>query len=1261
MSCLRRIAPLIVATVTLCTAASLPARAGELDDLFSRFSQTVSSGDFTTAADIGEQLLVIAERDLPPKDPNIALILASLAGINAELGELEKAEAFYLKAAKLHESMKPPDRQALSDDLNGLGQVYRRLGRAVDAQAALTKALAVQEEISGPNSVDLIGSLYNLAMAYDSNGQFDQAEDLLLRAIYIATSNPSAESTAIALFNALGQSYDAANRNEDAVRIYRMALSRAKTLYGPSHADVATISNNLALVLDAMSQDAEAETFYRSALSMREVLFAPDDTMLGQSFANLGGFYVKLGRDKDAKPLLERAMFIAESASGSEVLLEQALNSLATIAENANDDDGAEQIRRRVVTTLETAFGPNDPGLAWPITNLANLLRYRGKIDEALQLHHRALTLREAVDDPLIVQSLEDIATDHQRLGQYHDAGPFLLKALEIRQKTTPDDHAGIALAFNQVAFNLSEERRSQEAELYARQALAASEKIEGSDHTEMANALNNLASALADQGRYSEAESLWKRCLQIREKEQGPESLPAAEIIDNLSVLLDTQFRYDEAAPLHERAIAIYEKALGKNHPDYLIALSNYALASANTGEGERAERLYLEVLASKEKSLGKRHPSYLDTQFNLATLYRDTGRFDEAEPLYQHIIASWNAFYGKDDNERSTYARSALSSMYFLQQRWQDATRLMDVTIAAFIREFSRTRSLALMNGVDQTQTWSRKNQARLSAYLMAKYRVASLDKAEAAKLFEVAQWLNVSSAAQSLADMAVRSGLADTTLRPLVRARQDLLAEWRRADAAFLAGGDATSRARLDQIDAQIAKIDAEIKARFPEFSALAAPEPLSIENIRAALNNDEVLLFYFDTAGVEQLDGETFLWAVTRNEMHWEKLALRPEEAQDKVRLLRKALGVGGTVRGMEGPAEEVTNKELVLAHELYRDLLDPVTGMIVGKKLIVVPSPSLSSLPFQLLASALPEESAQEDVYAATQWIIRDHAVTMLPSVTALEMLRQRSQASHAPKPFIGIGDPLLNGHRTSAADTCAAITRGKMAPVQVALAADSRGVSQFFRGALGDVAALRSLAELPETADELCDVAASLGADDDAVLLAKRATETMIKSLNASGELASARILHFATHGLVAGELSGLAEPGLVLTPPDKASEADDGLLTATEVATLRLDADWVILSACNTAAGESGDAEALSGLARAFFYAGTRALLVSHWPVNSKAAVELTTETVAAMRRDPKLDRAEALRQAMLRLIDRGGPSADPAYWAPFVLIGVD
>jgi len=142
----------------------------------------------------------------------------------------------------------------------------------------------------------------------------------------------------------------------------------------------------------------------------------------------------------------------------------------------------------------------------------------------------------------------------------------------------------------------------------------------------------------------------------------------------------------------------------------------------------------------------------------------------------------------------------------------------------------------------------------------------------------------------------------------------------------------------------------------------------------------------------------------------------------------------------------------------------------------------------------------------------------------------------------------------------------------------------------------------------------------------------------------------------------VSGELRALAEPALVLTPPAEVTPDYDGLLTTSKIATLKFNADWVVLSACNTAAGDgTPDAGGFSGLAKAFFYAGARSLLVSHWPVKSAAAVQLTTGAFAELANDPTIGRAEALRRSMMAMLDPANPPefAHPLEWAPFVLTG--
>jgi CHAT domain-containing protein len=207
---------------------------------------------------------------------------------------------------------------------------------------------------------------------------------------------------------------------------------------------------------------------------------------------------------------------------------------------------------------------------------------------------------------------------------------------------------------------------------------------------------------------------------------------------------------------------------------------------------------------------------------------------------------------------------------------------------------------------------------------------------------------------------------------------------------------------------------------------------------------------------------------------------------------------------------------------------------------------------------------------------------------------------------------------------------------------------------------------LEDLQRLPDTAEELTNIAIAVNASPEKdVFLGTRASETRVKTM----DLSDRRILVFATHALIPGDLDGLEQPAIALSSPQVTGEPGDGLLTMQEILELELDADWVVLSACNTGAGEGAGAEAVSGLGRAFFYAGSRALLVSMWPVETTSAGKLTTGLFQSQK-NLHLSRADAMQRSILDLIDSPGlidqqsgkivaSYAHPFFWAPFIVVG--
>ena len=508
--------------------------------------------------------------------------------------------------------------------------------------------------------------------------------------------------------------------------------------------------------------------------------------------------------------------------------------------------------------------------------------------------------------------------------------------------------------------------------------------------------------------------------------------------------------------------------------------------------------------------------------------------------------------------------------------------------------------------------------------------------------------------SSAASAVNKLAVRLAAGTDRLAQLVRRDQDLASEAETLDKAIVAAvskerakrdvaAEQKSRDRLAVIAAERAGLQNTFAVAFPDYAALSNPLPLKAKEMQALLSDQEALVLF---AVAEK---ESYVFAMTRDRVDWRSIPAGADALSQKVAAFRRGLDIG--------KASDASGKsglfDLALANELYGTLLAPVEALVKDKSsLLVVPSGALTALPFHLLVTEKPAAAIPDrfDGYREAAWLLKRQAVSVLPSAASLKTLRVVARKDQSTKPMTGFGDPLFNPGLKP--------TDGQRSTKSAARSLATGAYTDFWQGAGVDRARLTAaLPQLPDTADELNAVARDLGVAASDIHLGVDASETTVKR----AALADYGIVYFATHGLVAGDVKGIAEPSLVLSIPKVPSEFDDGLLTASEVAQLKLNADWVVLSACNTIAGDKPGAEALSGLARAFFYAGARALLVSHWAVNSEAATRLSISTFDRLKADPKLGRAEALRQAMLAYLnDTSSPrNAYPAFWAPFALIG--
>jgi CHAT domain-containing protein len=814
--------------------------------------------------------------------------------------------------------------------------------------------------------------------------------------------------------------------------------------------------------------------------------------------------------------------------------------------------------------------------------------------------------------------------TGYQRSADYRRAWIAHLPRMEYAPPASQVRQAADAQLLN-VTRMKAKQGRLAEAEVDARAVLLSRLKEQGKYNPFTTKYVLGLANVLIDQGRYADAEKLIRSALGIqRTIGIGDDTPQSAQILSQFGAVLTFQRKTPEAA----QAYAELDRAIAKWEPrrkEVLELSGSRIFALYASGQIEAGLAAAQELVKREVGRVGERH-------------------FDAAAA--RGTLARGLALAGKDADAAREF-KAAIPILMAAQRENADDD---DETVSA-----ARSQRL----------------QAIVEAYIALLAKSADGAGGQVSlEAFALADAIRGRSVQKALSASSARSVAKDPALAELVRREQDLgkqinaqlgalnnaLASNARDESVVNATKASIDKLRVDRV-----KVREDIARRFPSYAELIDPRPPTVDQIREALTQGEAMLsFYFGRAG-------SFVWAVPKDgPVAFAAISATSGEIDSKVRRLRDALEPNAAM------ISDIPAFDVALGHELYSLLLKPVeAGWKQSKSLIVVTNGALGLLPLSLLPTAPAQIETNEDVlfasYRKVPWLARTYAVTMVPSSAALRTLRNLPPGKPERGELIAFGDPYFSEEQRDEAMNPVKVADASASPQ---LAAATRGVPLRRRNSPKlegvDNAELALLPRLPDTADELKSIALALQADPSKVLnLGRDANERKVKTTDLSGF----KVLAFATHGLVPGELNGLTQPALALSAPAVSGVEGDGLLTMEEILALKLDADWVVLSACNTGAGAGAGAEAASGLGRAFFYAGTRALLVTNWSVHSQSARELVTDLFKRQAADKNVTRGEALRQAMIAMLDGPGYTdasgktdfayAHPLFWAPYTIIG--
>lgn len=857
--------------------------------------------------------------------------------------------------------------------------------------------------------------------------------------------------------------------------------------------------------------------------------------------------------------------------------------------------DAAESAYRVGLNNIGAARNNNIIWLRNLNRHKAAILQSKGRLQEAeALLHHAASLLPKARAQ---MQSAWQVMDGSTRLSD------GVMDWIAIRTKLD-------------LASLVAPQGRLTEAELLARDALLDCIKAFGRYAYYTGKATHYYVQVLLLQGRYGEAEQLARAGLDILRNVGTPEdSLDIYGLRSDLGAALVAQRRYGQALA---EFTGMREAFAGIPSLQAQLARGNvhWALALIETGNPAAALTMLDAMIANGRQWLGAEHPDTLTLIALRALALSRSGQLDAALKTFHGI-------------------QTGLIAEALVQG--DEPSPLKAQTIALLLEAYLRV--LGEVRGTLAEQA-------------------SGIDAANEA--FRIADILRGQSTQQAVVASAVRAAASDPAIGKEIRKQQDLQQE---ASALFRILRDLMSvpqeqqlpkvmadmQKRIDAIRVELKQLESDITRRFPAYANLIRPQPPSLAEARAVLRPGEALLNIFSAPSA------TYVWAMQKDgPIAFQVVPLKREQITGMVGKLRAALDPGDV-----DIASKLPRFDLDTGHALYSQLLTPVqAGWQGATSLLVAANGALGQLPLSVLPTARSTLPARQGIpyseYANIPWLVRQMAVTQLPSVNALVVLRKLPAGSPERSSFVGFGDPVFG--RTEIASVRGnrklrnlSIARTDAAPTPATTAAATPATAS-------EWVDYSKIPPLPDTREEILSLANTLKADPARdVFLGTEASKANVKKL----DLSKRKVVAFATHGLLPNDFPGVNEPSLALANPN---DGKHGLLTLEEILGLKLDADWVVLSACNTAAGDGSGADAVSGLGRGFFYAGTRALLVTHWPVESASARILVTGLFERQAADKSLSRAQALRQSMLALMQRkeaGFAYAHPLFWAPYALVG--
>ena len=1193
-------------------------------------------GQYQTALDYHQQSLKI-KREIKDRRGE-GSTLTNIGNVNQNLGQYQTALDYFQQALTIHREIK--DRRGEGADLNNIGMVYDNLGQYQTALDYYQQSLKIKREIKDRRGEG--GTLTNIGNVNQQLSQYQTALESFQQALTIHREIKDKRGEGADLGN-IGVVYDNLGQYQTALDYFQQSLKITREIKNRRGEGI--ILGNIGNVNQQLSQYQTALDYYQQSLAIdREIKNRRGE---GSDLGNIGVIYQQIGQYQTALDYFQQSLKIKREiknrhGEGGD------LNNIGMVYANLAQYQTALDYYQQ---SLEIKREIKDRrGEGSTLTNIGGVYDDLAQYQTALDYYQQALTIHREINDRHGEETdLNNIGVVYQNLAQYQTALDYFQQALTIGREI--NDRRGEGSDLGNIGNVYDDLGEYQTALDYFQQALAIHREI--NDRHGEGTGLNNIGVVYWNLGQYQTALDYFQQSLTI-EREVNDKHGEGTDL-NNIGNVYYGLGEYQTALDYFQQALTIareikdrrgegmtlgnignvsqqlsqYQTALDYYQQALTIAreikdrrgegnnLSNIGVAySDSLGEYQTALDYFQQALTIAREIKNKRGEGM--ALGNIGDVYQNLGKYQQAKNAFQDSATILETI-GSDGQWAAqrglAFSEAKLNQLEPAIQHYEQALDNIEKLRAgitakehkiSFMRDKLQVYDelIALLQSLHPNHPKKGYDRKALEIFERKQGRVflEEMGKSGARRFANLPE--NITQQEQSLDQQwsKTQKDLEQQRSKPFLQQNHELITHLEQ---------------RQQQLETQQQALQTQIQQDYPNYYALKYPQPVDLATLQnQVLQADERMLVY------AVMENSTVLWVIGPHQLMMLTLPVSEEILTEDVDYFR------GVILNR---LPEIIDEGLPLYQKLIPDAAHQ--ALIGANTLYIVPTGPLYGLPFETLVT--------KATAGTPHYLIQDYAIAYLSSASLLKILRDaqaRRQVS-PPQPLLAFADPVYP-------------------PCQ-----KTRAIAQVNKGLITELrtrAYLKVLdstcfVPLPATGDEARAIAHLFKVPEADLYLDERATRRTIFQLNERGQLDDYRYLLFSVHGILPNEIKQITQPALVLSHP-----LTEGYLTMADVFSLELNSDFINLSACNTGGGKSVRGEGIMGLTRAFMYAGTPAISVTLWSVESESAKTLSIGIFANLKAGKKT--AAALRQIKLKMIEGKASQSyykNPYYWAPFVLYG--